>query len=61
MTYCGIASFMTILRELKLSGDLGHELFNNMRQGDWYLDYAINRLHFMKDELQPVIDFLLDA
>jgi len=49
---------MTILRELKLSGDLGHELFNNMRQGDWYLDYAINRLHFMKDELQPVIDFL---
>jgi len=37
MTYCGIASFMTILRELKVSGDLGHELFDNMRNGDWYL------------------------
>jgi hypothetical protein len=47
MTYSGIASFMTILRELKVSGDLGHELFDNLRKGDWYLGYAIDRLNFM--------------
>lgn len=31
MKYSGIASYMTILRTIKLSADMGHELFNNMR------------------------------
>jgi glycogen debranching enzyme len=44
MTYCGIASFMTIFRQLKASGDMGHELFDNMRNGDWYIEYVLNRL-----------------
>lgn len=57
-TYSGIASFMTLLRQLKVSGDMGHELFNNMRAGDWYLDYAKDRLNFMKSELRSVIEFL---
>ena len=38
--YAGIASFMTIYRRLKVSGDMGHELFDNMRKGNWYLEYA---------------------
>jgi hypothetical protein len=57
-TYAGIASFMTILRELKVSGDMGHELFNNMRAGDWYLDYAKDRLLYMKIEFRSVLEFL---
>lgn len=57
-TYSGIASFMTLLRKLKVKGDMGHELFNNMRAGDWYLDYAKDRLNFMKTELRSVIEFL---
>jgi glycogen debranching enzyme len=57
-TYSGIASFMTILRDLKVNGDMGHELFNNMRAGDWYLDYAKDRLGFMQSELKPLIEFL---
>ena len=54
MTYCGIASFMTILRSLKVSGDLGNEMFENMRKGDWYLEYTIKRLREggMENELK---------
>jgi glycogen debranching enzyme len=58
MTYAGITSFMTILRDLKVTGDLGHELFDNMRQGDWYLDYTLDRLKYMERELGPVIEYL---
>lgn len=35
--YAGITSFIHILNELKISHDMGHELFNNIRNGDWYL------------------------
>ena len=50
---------MHIYRELKVSRDMGHELFKNMREGDWYLDYSIHRLTaFMKEELELVIDYL---
>ena len=48
---------MTILRELKVSGDLSHELFDNMRAGDWYLEYARDRLKYMGKELEPVINY----
>lgn len=46
---------MTLYRKLKVSRDMGHELFNNMREGNWLLEYHRNRLSFMKEELEPVI------
>jgi glycogen debranching enzyme len=49
---------MHILRTLKVSGDMGHELFNNIREGDWLLDYTNNRLTLMHDELADAIRFM---
>ena len=40
---------------------MGHELFDNMREGNWYLDYAKDRLSFFQREFQQVINFLNDA
>lgn len=51
---------MHILRKLKISGDMGHELFNNMREGNWLLDYTVDRLSFMSQELQPLQSFMRD-
>jgi hypothetical protein len=35
---------MTIFRQLKITGDMGHELFDNLRNGDWYIEYVLSRL-----------------
>lgn len=40
---------------------MGHELFSNMREGNWMLDYQVKRLDtFMNDELSRVIHYLND-
>lgn len=41
---------------------MGHELFNNMREGDWLLDFFKDRLvSFMKTEFDQIVVFLDDA
>lgn len=30
---------------------MGHSLFDNMREGDWLMEYTKNRLNFMKEDL----------
>jgi len=37
---------------------MGHELFNNIREGDWLMAYSVDRLKFMNDDLGAVIAFL---
>ena len=37
---------------------MGHELLNNMREGDWFLEYSRDRLDYMKDELKSIIEIL---
>ena len=54
--YSGLASIMHMLRYLKVQGDMGHELFQNMRAGNWLLDYSLDRLEFMPD-LLPALAF----
>jgi hypothetical protein len=39
---------------------MGDEIFNNMREGNWFIDYTLDRLSFMKDELGDVIKYLSD-
>jgi hypothetical protein len=36
---------------------MGHELFANMRAGDWYLEYARDRLKYF-DELTPTFNLI---
>ena len=52
---------MTIFRQLKTSGEMGHELFENMRKGDWYIEYVLDRLYYMGAELKPVTEYMKEA
>lgn len=42
--YCGITSYIHLLKYIKKSKDMGAELFDNVREGDWLIDYTVNRL-----------------
>ena len=35
---------MHMFRKIKLSKDLGSEIFENMRKGNWLLDYTVDRI-----------------
>lgn len=60
LKYAGISSFMHYLKQLKISVDMGDEIFQNMREGNWFIDYTFDRLGFMKEELQEVIEYVGD-
>ena len=38
------AGVMSVLGELRPGNDLGHPLCNNLREGNWLMDYISNRL-----------------
>jgi len=44
LTYAGLHGFVHVLESTRGSNNLGHPLFNNLRDGDWMLDYISNRL-----------------
>ena len=42
--YAGLQSFVHLIRQLKVSGDMGDEFLDNIRQGDWMIDYIVRRI-----------------
>ncbi|ESO09331.1 hypothetical protein HELRODRAFT_109597 [Helobdella robusta] len=44
LTYCGLQGLSFLLDKIRPSNDLGHPLCDNLRQGDWLMDYIANRL-----------------
>jgi glycogen debranching enzyme len=44
LKYAGLQGVMSILAEIRPINDLGNWLPDNLRSGDWMLDYIINRL-----------------
>ena len=42
--YSGITSYMHLLNEYKLTRNMGAELFDNVRAGDWLIDYTVDRI-----------------
>lgn len=48
--YCGLQGFVSILRSIVFNNDLAHPLSNNLRAGNWALDYTVNRLDAYKNE-----------
>ncbi|XP_055387431.1 glycogen debranching enzyme [Condylostylus longicornis] len=42
--YCGLQGFISLLTEIAPRNDLGHPLCNNLRDGNWMMDYCANRL-----------------
>uniref|UniRef100_A0A1I8PA84 Glycogen debranching enzyme n=1 Tax=Stomoxys calcitrans TaxID=35570 RepID=A0A1I8PA84_STOCA len=44
IVYCGFQGFVSLLTEISPKNDLGHPLCNNLRDGDWMMDYIADRL-----------------
>ena len=44
MVYAGLTGFVSVLQEAEASGDLGAPICNNLREGNWALDFVVNRL-----------------
>lgn len=42
--YAGLSSFIFKLKQIKLNKDMGDELFDNIREGNWYIDYTLDRI-----------------
>lgn len=58
--YAGLQGFMSVLKPIITSNDLGHPLCDNLRAGHWALDYTINRLKAYQEQypnLNPLIQW----
>lgn len=44
LVYCGLQGFMNILEKERLRNNLGHPMFENLRNGDWMMSYISDRL-----------------
>ena len=60
-TYCGISSIKYLLDDIRSQNDMGHALFNNLRDGDWLMDYIVNRLKNKQDSLHLIATYLSTA
>lgn len=59
LTYCGFQGLISLLSEISPNNDLGHPFCGNLRDGNWMIDYIMNRLtritnlNGLRDWLQP--------
>ena len=44
LTYCGLQGIINVLEKQRLTNNLGHPLFENLRDGDWLMNYTAERL-----------------
>ncbi len=58
MVYAGISHLHLILQSAKEEQKLDHKVFDNVREGDWLLEYTIDRLKDSRG-LNEIANFLL--
>uniref|UniRef100_A0ABD2WG93 Glycogen debranching enzyme n=1 Tax=Trichogramma kaykai TaxID=54128 RepID=A0ABD2WG93_9HYME len=44
LVYAGLQGVISVLADIRSNNDLGHPLCNNLRQGNWLIDYTWQRL-----------------
>ncbi|KAI9485861.1 MAG: glycogen debranching enzyme [Benjaminiella poitrasii] len=59
LVYAGLQGFMSVLKPIIENNDLGHPLCDNLRAGQWALDYTIHRLEKYKEHY-PSLERLIN-
>ena len=57
LEYAGLMSIVHICEQQQIRSDMGHPLFDNMRQGDWLFDYTVDRLRQAGTKLHEFAEF----
>ena len=52
LIYAGLQGFVSVLEKTRLDNNLGHPIFENLRRGDWMMEYIVCRL-FKYHDLDP--------
>lgn len=58
LLFGGLAGLFKDINEATLYNDLGKAIFTNLREGYWYLDYAVNRLSKIGGNLVKVTEYI---
>jgi glycogen debranching enzyme len=61
LVYAGLQGIMNILEKERLNNNLGHPLFDNLRRGNWLMEYTASRLEkyvqIMPERRQNLLKF----
>ncbi|PVU96658.1 hypothetical protein BB561_001053 [Smittium simulii] len=58
LPYCGYQGWMSYLSKIIVNNDLGHPLFDNLRAGNWALDYIVHRLEKYSIQYPKLLDLI---
>jgi glycogen debranching enzyme len=50
LVYCGLQGWWSVLQDVIERNDLGHPICEHLRQGQWALDYIVNRLEKLSQD-----------
>ncbi|KAL6104713.1 agl [Pungitius sinensis] len=58
LKYAGLQGLMSVLADIRPNNDLGHPVCDNLRQGDWLIDFVSDRLVHREGPLAQVGQWL---
>jgi glycogen debranching enzyme len=59
LNYAGIYEIIPLLNKIRLKNDIKHSFINNLKQGNWFMDYIVNRLKAHPNTKQVFLFFSL--
>jgi glycogen debranching enzyme len=57
LVYAGLQGWVSVLDKIRAANDMGHPMLDNLRQGNWQLDFVVERLRDVR-QLDGVREWL---